>query len=83
MFVKKSVDLQSTVMCWGADCQGNFSASVGTKANLVPPSQCRCRYLEELRAFFGHPATAHPNVAELPSEEPQRNCSELKATSAD
>ena len=62
MIAKKSGGSQSTVVCWGSACDGNFSAPVGTNSTLVEPSECVCRCLQELREFFGHPAPANSNL---------------------
>jgi hypothetical protein len=61
--VKKSGGLKSTVVCWGEACTGNFSAPVRAKSILIPVSECACRCLQELHAFFGHGAAANVNAA--------------------
>jgi len=53
------------VVCWGSACEGNFQAPgwPPVKSMLVPVDECRCRYVEKLRSFFGHRAAAASNVA--------------------
>jgi hypothetical protein len=60
--MKKSELSSHCVICWGSACEGNFSAPVSAKSLLVPVSECTCRCLQELRAFFGHSAAANANM---------------------
>ena len=50
------------VVCWGAACTGNFRAPISARSTLVPASECTCRCLNELRAFFGRTETTSENL---------------------